>query len=110
MNVIIPDDLAELPRWGVWRMETGAKVPYRAAGGGASSTNPLHWGELDSARAALASGSFSGLAFAFFKEDGIVGIDLDDSLYSDGGRKRSSAACWSASLTPTSRCLPPDKA
>ena len=84
MNVITPDDLAELPRWGVWRMEDEAKVPYRATGGRASSTNPLDWGELDSARVANASRSFSGLAFAFFKEDGMVGIDLDDSLDSDG--------------------------
>src|ERR1022692_3499389 len=80
MNPIVPDDLAELPRWAVWRMESSAKIPYRVGGGRASTTNPIHWGELDCARAALASRSFSGLAFAFFQEDGLVGIDLDDSL------------------------------
>jgi primase-polymerase (primpol)-like protein len=81
VNLIIPDDLAELPRWAVWRMEGSAKIPYRVCNDGrASSTNPLHWGDIDDARASLATGSFSGLAFAFFKEDGLVGIDLDDSI------------------------------
>jgi hypothetical protein len=83
----VPDDLAELDRWAVWRMEDGAKIPYRASGRRASSTNPLHWGALESARAALAAGNFTGLAFAFFKEDGMVGIDLDDSLDADGNAK-----------------------
>ena len=84
MDPNVPDYLVELPRWAVWRMESGAKIPYRVGGGRASTTNPAHWGELECARSALASGSFSGLAFAFFKEDGLVGIDLDDSLDPDG--------------------------
>src|ERR1035441_6284276 len=87
VNPKVPDDLAELDRWAVWRMENGAKIPYRASGRRASSVNPLHWGELESARAALAVGNFTGLAFAFFKEDGLVGIDLDNSLDADGNAK-----------------------
>src|ERR1039458_6387419 len=87
VNPKVPDDLAELDRWAVWRMEEGAKIPYRTSGRRASSVNPLHWGELESARAALAVGNFTGLAFAFFKEDGLVGIDLDNSLDADGDAK-----------------------
>src|SRR5690348_15087655 len=83
----VPADLAELQRWGVWRLEGGAKIPYRISSDRASSTNPRHWGELQSAQNALACGSYSGLAFAFFKEDGLVGIDLDDSLEVDGTLK-----------------------
>jgi primase-polymerase (primpol)-like protein len=83
----VPSDLAELPRWAVWRMEGGAKIPYRVDGGRASSTNPQHWGEIGCARRARVSGAFSGLAFVFFKEDGLVGIDLDDSLDTDGNLK-----------------------
>ena len=84
MNPTVPDDLAELPRWAVWHMESGNKVPYQVNGSRASSTNPLHWGELDKARLAMSSGRFSGLAFAFFKKDGLVGIDLDDSVDPNG--------------------------
>ena len=87
MNPQVPDDLVELDRWALWRMEGGAKVPYQVCGRRASSTNPMHWGELDSALQALATGSFTGLAFAFFREDGLVGIDLDDSLDMDGNAK-----------------------
>jgi primase-polymerase (primpol)-like protein len=79
----VPDDLAELDRWAVWRMENDDKVPYRVDRRRASSTNAADWCEFERARAALASGKFSGLAFAFFKEDGLVGIDLDDSLDAD---------------------------
>ena len=87
MNPTVPDDLAELPRWAVWRMDCGAKIPYQVGGVRASTTNPMHWGELATARAALPSGNYSGLAFAFFKVDGLVGIDLDDSLDANGNPK-----------------------
>jgi putative DNA primase/helicase len=86
--LMVPDDLAELPRWGVWRSEDGRrKVPYRINGWRASSTDPRHWGELEDARVALASGKYSGLAFVFVKADGLVGIDLDDCLDPEGTPK-----------------------
>jgi putative DNA primase/helicase len=79
--VIVPSDLAELPRWSVWRLEGGKdKVPYQLNGRRGDSTKPELWGELDDARRALASGGYTGLGFVFVKEDGLVGIDLDDSL------------------------------
>jgi putative DNA primase/helicase len=84
LPVLVPDDLAELPRWAVWRSEDSRKVPYRVDGSRASSADPRHWGELEDARAALASGRFPGLAFVFVKDDGLVGIDLDVSLDADG--------------------------
>ena len=77
-QIVIPDDLAELDRWAVWRSESGRKVPYRVNGRRASSTNPQNWGELGLALKALRTGRHTGLAFAFFAEDGLVGIDLDD--------------------------------
>jgi hypothetical protein len=76
----VPDDLGELDRWGVWRLESGAKIPYRSSGGRASSTNPHDWGELEQARRALRAGRYTGLAFALFRDDGLTGIDLDDCL------------------------------
>lgn len=86
-----PDDLAELDRWAVWRLEGSTKVPYRVTGGRASSTDPQHWGTLERAKRVLASGRYTGLAFAFFKEDGLVGIDLDDCLDASGMPKPWSA-------------------
>jgi hypothetical protein len=87
LGLQVPDDLAELDRWAVWREENGAKVPYRTDGRRASSTDPRHWGDLERALKALATTRYSGLAFAFFKEDRIVGIDLDDSLDAEGNVK-----------------------
>ncbi len=76
----VPDSLSELDRWGQWRWEQGRKVPYRIDGRRADSTNPVDWGELARAQDALRTGRYSGLAFAFFESDGLVGIDLDDCL------------------------------
>ena len=84
----VPDDLAELDRWGVWRMVGGRKVPFRAVDGRpADSTDARDWGTLDSARHATTSGRYSGLAFAFIASDGLVGIDLDDCLDAAGNPK-----------------------
>jgi hypothetical protein len=80
----VPDDLGELDRWAVWRLENGAKVPYRVDGRRAASTNPNDWGELEVAMRAAITGRFTGLAFAFFERDGLVGVDLDDSLDEQG--------------------------
>ena len=86
-GVSVPDDLTELDRWGVWRLEAGAKVPYRSRGGRASTTCERDWGALERARGALARGRYSGLAFAFFSQDGLAGIDLDDCLDAGGNVK-----------------------
>jgi primase-polymerase (primpol)-like protein len=68
-------------------MEGDDKVPYRTDGRRASSTNPADWGDLETAIRILANGRYSGLAFAFFRGDGLVGIDLDDCLTDSGDVK-----------------------
>ena len=84
----IPDDLAELDHcWSVWRMVSGAKIPYRTDGRRASTTEPRDWGELSRALRAFDSGRYTGLAFAFFHTDRLVGIDLDHCLDSSGNPK-----------------------
>jgi primase-polymerase (primpol)-like protein len=83
----VPDDLAELDCWGVWRMES-TKIPYRVDGRRASSTNANDWTDVDRAREAVRTGKYSGLAFAFFAQHGMVGIDLDDCLIADGDVKQ----------------------
>jgi primase-polymerase (primpol)-like protein len=87
-RALIPDGLAELDRWAVWRIERDRngkdqKVPYRVNGGRASSVEPKHWGQVESAIRAYTTGRYNGLSFAFFKEDGLVGVDLDDCLTSE---------------------------
>jgi primase-polymerase (primpol)-like protein len=83
----VPDDLAELDRWAVWRNEAGRKIPYRVDGRGASTTKSEDWGQLDDALKALATGRYTGLAFVFIQSDGLVGVDLDDALDSTGKPK-----------------------
>ena len=87
MRPEIPDDLGEVDRWAIWRMEAGQKVPYRVDGRKADNTNPQDWGTLERAQQALRSGHYSGLGFSFFMADGFVGVDLDDSLDSEGNAK-----------------------
>jgi hypothetical protein len=83
--VTLPSDLQATPCWGVWRAirdsrtDETRKVPFRAADGyAADSTNRADWGPFEVALARYQSGSYSGLAFAFFPEYGFVGIDRDD--------------------------------
>jgi hypothetical protein len=85
--IAVPDSLTELDRWAVWRWENERKVPCRVDGRRASSTSEADWGEFDVALRAAKTGRFAGLGFAFFKEDGLAGIDLDDSLDSSGNVK-----------------------
>lgn len=88
-----PDDLIELDRWGLWRMERvngrDAKVPYSIRGRRASTADPSMWGSYEEAVRVLAAvpDRFTGLGFLFVKEDGLVGIDIDDVLDDEGGLK-----------------------
>jgi primase-polymerase (primpol)-like protein len=85
-DIVVPDDMAELDCWGVWRMES-TKIPYRVDGRRASSVNRKDWTDIRYARAALRRGTYSGLAFAFFPGNGFAGVDLDDCLGAEGNVK-----------------------
>lgn len=89
----IPDSLAALPRWLLWKMIDGRKVPYQHLGYPARSTDPTHWTTLEHAYAALQRGSYTGLGFVFCEADGLVGIDLDDCFEDNGELKQ-----WAAPL------------
>lgn len=71
----IPAELAQLPRWLVWRDK---KVPYCASDPRlkASSTDPETWSSFEMARTTFEEGGFLGVGFAL-NNDGIVGVDLD---------------------------------
>jgi len=83
-------------RFHVWRDESGRKVPYRPGGGNAKSNDPTTWVPFEVARAALAAGKYTGLAFQLGElPDGrwIVGIDLDLCRNADG-----SIHAWAADI------------
>jgi hypothetical protein len=82
----LPKSLIELDRWILWRQEVVqgrvTKVPYTVIGYRASTTNPSHWSSFEQAHQTWrgAAKHYTGLGFVFTKEDGLVGIDLDDCL------------------------------
>lgn len=88
----VETDLGELLAWAgsrfhVWRNEDGRKVPYRPGGGNAKSNDPTTWVPFEVARASLAAGTYTGLAFQLGElPDGrwVVGIDLDLCRNADG--------------------------
>lgn len=84
--VALPDDLTELPQWGMWRDEDGKKVPYQGNGRRASSSDPRTWATFEQVietwnKFPLA---YSGLAYFFSPLDPFTGGDLDDCLSADG--------------------------
>ena len=82
-DYIIPDELAEFPRWIVWDRVTKsdgtvAKIPFNPRTlDPASASNPDTWTSFDEAWEQF--GSYAGLGFVF-NGDGIMGIDLDGCL------------------------------
>ena len=91
----LPIELTSLPQWLLWRYEERdgkrTKVPYRATGGRASTTQPDDWTTYEAAVAA--EPDYDGIGFVF-AGNGIVGIDLDNCLV-DGKAKPWAAALLS---------------
>lgn len=87
----IPARLRAARRWVLWRSEwkpgkDGAggkwdKPPYQVNGRwGADSTNPAHWTDFETARAAYQRGGFAGIGYVLEEGAGEVGVDLDDAI------------------------------
>src|SRR5690242_15260755 len=95
-HIIIPDELADIPRWVVWDRViksdgTVAKMPFNPRTlDTASISNPDTWASLDEAWEQFHS--YAGLGFVF-NGDGIIGIDLDGCL--DGA---SQALPWASEI------------
>lgn len=68
---MVPDDLAELDQWVLWRFENrngnSTKVPFHVSGKPASSTDPTTWEPFDVALAAWAKSPrrYAGFGFRF---------------------------------------------
>ena len=90
----IPMALIDLPQWLVWRAVwrpgkdrnpgRWTKKPYQTNGQPASSTDSATWTEFGKALLAYQAGGFDGIGFAVTTKAGIVGVDLDDCVKSDG--------------------------
>ena len=79
----IPEELRRLNQW-VCANE-GSKVPMQATcPHPASSTNPATWASFEDALWAVEHGYYDYLGFVF-NDNGIVGIDIDDGFYENGG-------------------------
>lgn len=92
--LILPDSLTELDQCVLWRYELvgdrQTKVPYSIRGGKASSTDPRTWSTFEQALEAWRRNPkrYSGIGFVFVKGGGMVGIDLDDCLDTEGCPKQ----------------------
>lgn len=90
----VPDNLAELDQWIMWRYEQfdgskARKVPYQINGDRASTTDPKTWCSLDEALKAWQENPnrWSGIGFVFSGSDPFFGIDLDQCLDAAGKLK-----------------------
>ena len=83
----IPDPMKREKRWVLWKLDwvidkkgkgKWSKVPYRANGRKASSTDPKTWSYFNDIRTAYLNGDCDGIGFVL--SDTWSGIDLDDVL------------------------------
>ncbi len=89
----IPLALKIRKQWLVWRFEKQGeritKVPYQTTSQGighkyAKTNDPKTLTDFETCLQALKSGRFDGIGFAFCKDDGLAGIDLDHCIDKDG--------------------------
>lgn len=77
----IPTDLRSLPQWLVWQKVTRdgstTKVPFQCSGQLADSTDPATWTTFGQV---IEAEGFDGIGCVFAPDNGMVGIDLDDSV------------------------------
>ena len=93
-TIRVPDILAELDQWVVWRYEQRdggkpTKVPYQSNGSLASVQDPETWCSWDEARKACQENPrrWCGIGFVFSATDPFFGIDLDQCLDTTGKLK-----------------------
>lgn len=86
-TIRVPDSLAELDQWIVWRYEQRdggkpTKVPYQINGSHASSTDAKTWCPWNEALRAWQEhpSRWSGTGFVFSPDDPFFGVDLDQCL------------------------------
>lgn len=76
----IPQQIKNLDRFVLWRMEEGRKIPYSPNGRKAATNKPATWCRFTEAIEALED--YTGIGFVL--GDGVMGIDLDNVIDDDG--------------------------
>ena len=98
----VPEDLAALPQWLMWRFEAKpgqkklAKVPYychgaKRTGQQGSAADRAALLPLDAALAQAQQRNASGVGFAFLPDDGLIGVDLDKVINTETGEIKPGA-------------------
>jgi hypothetical protein len=86
----VPAALRERDQWVLWknlsRDGEPTKVPVRADGGTAKSTDPTTWASFDRVRTAFDPAEHAGIGFVFAATDPFVGVDLDGCRDPETGR------------------------
>ena len=80
-----PKELTELKQWVCWRLVPDGnggkdkKMPFNPITGKAAASNkPDTWTDYATAADALERYGYTGLGFMFSKDDGLVGVDIDN--------------------------------
>lgn len=87
MGYYLPKTMERARRWVLWKLEDGKKKPYSANYNGlASSTKANTWSNYGKALQKLeyTGEEYNGLGFVFAEGDGLIFIDLDHCIDSDG--------------------------
>lgn len=95
---VIPAELKAIKAWVTWRYEwqkeKWTKEPYQVGGDRHARTNdPSTWGTFSQAAARYQQGAVDGIGFVLTKRWGIIGVDLDHCVESNG-----SVALWALKI------------
>lgn len=84
----ILEEMQARPNWVLWRLEKindrTTKVPYQISGYKASSKDPRHWSNYETAFAAYKRGGYNGIGYVFTSEIDLVFIDIDHCIDEEG--------------------------
>lgn len=85
MDFYVPQTMQRAKRWILWRLEDGKKKPYSANYDGlASTTKSNTWSSYEKALNKYEYSNYNGLGFVFVEGDGLIFIDLDHCITSEG--------------------------
>jgi hypothetical protein len=94
----VPEDLARLPHWLHWRWASregkSTKVPCHPVTGDLWDVRQKTGFTLQQALTAPGWDKANGLGIAFFQDDQLIGIDLDDCRHPETGVLTPQAAAW----------------
>lgn len=75
--------IIDRPLFVLWRKENDTKVPYRTNGYGASSTDPSHWSDFETAAMVYNCGGYDGIGLMMPDDGSLFFLDCDNALQAD---------------------------